>query len=299
MDFELPAYLKLLLSLVALLAFWASYRGVSTGRLRELATSEVFGEERPGDAGRRITETELERLPLPVQRWLRWAGVVGQPELHSVKLRQTGRFRLGADKPWLPFAAEQVYSLSPPQFAWFVRMRLGGLPLLSGWDWFIGGQGNLHMEVAGLATVADARSAELDQGELMRWLSEIIWFPQAALARCVTWEAVDENKARATAHSGGMAVNGLFHFGAEGQPLNFTAQRYCGFGAQPTLERWETPATAWAAYSPGPGWSSVRIPSEGYVEWQLATGPLRYADVRIVELSYNPSLGPTRRRVGG
>jgi hypothetical protein len=44
-----------------------------------------------------VGDADLERLPVPVQRWLRASGVVGMRVPSVVRLTQQGDFRLGAD----------------------------------------------------------------------------------------------------------------------------------------------------------------------------------------------------------
>ena len=48
----------------------------------------------------------LEHLPEPVQRYLTYTGVLGFPWIETVHLRQLGTFRQGADRPWMPFTAD-------------------------------------------------------------------------------------------------------------------------------------------------------------------------------------------------
>ena len=54
-----------------------------------------------------VTEADLAPLPDPVRRYLRAAGVVGQPRVQNMRARMRGRIRSGPDAPWMPFTAEQ------------------------------------------------------------------------------------------------------------------------------------------------------------------------------------------------
>ncbi len=49
-----------------------------------------------------VTTDRLKHLPEAVQRYLNYSGIVGKPWIDTVRLKYEGRFRLGADKPWLP-----------------------------------------------------------------------------------------------------------------------------------------------------------------------------------------------------
>src|SRR4051812_5752453 len=68
-----------------------------------------------------ITEANLARLPEPVQRWLHYAQVVGTEHLFAVRLKQEGEFRLGEDRGWMSYTAEQYFTIDPPGFIWSAR----------------------------------------------------------------------------------------------------------------------------------------------------------------------------------
>ena len=118
-----------------------------------------------------ITAEMLGHLPEPVQRYMRWTGVVGQPWIRTARVRQEGRFRLGADKPWMPMRAEQDYTVEPPGMQWRARFKMFGLPLFSANDSYRDGQGHMYGKAAGLFTLFDDSSEKLPQGALVRYLS--------------------------------------------------------------------------------------------------------------------------------
>ncbi len=61
-------------------------------------------------------------------------------------------------------------------------------------------------KMAGLFTLFDVRGEELDQGAMLRYLSEMIWFPIAFLGDNITWQEIDERSAQVTFHDSGTSV---------------------------------------------------------------------------------------------
>lgn len=236
-----------------------------------------------------LAEADLAALPAPVARWLRTSGVLGKPMPASLRLRQSGRFRLGADKPWMPLRALQYYSLDPPQFLWFVRMRLGGLPLIGGGDFYTGGEGQVSMRLYEIFHLADSQGEKLNQGELLRYLSEIIWFPAAALTPAISWQARDDSSAAATIRHGETTASAVFHFSPDGLPSCITAERYMGLGPEATLEQWETPLWDFREFQPGAAYGTLTLPAAGAALWRLADGELRYVELEILEIEYDPA----------
>jgi Family of unknown function (DUF6544) len=142
-----------------------------------------------------VTEEMLAGLPEPVRRYLRYAGVVGRPFPGTVRLRQKGRMQTGPGQPWVPLDAEEHYSVQPPGFVWAGTARLGPLPVARARDMYAEGQGRMLVKVASLCPVVDASGAQMTQGEMTRYLSEMIWFPAAFLADNIAFQAVDDSSA--------------------------------------------------------------------------------------------------------
>lgn len=212
---------------------------------------------------------------------MRWTGVIGKPWLHTAYVRQAGRFRTGIDKPWMPMAAEQIFTVDPPGMVWKARFRMFGLPLMKARDSYRDGQGHMYGKAAGLFTIFDDRGEALSLGTQTRFLSEIIWFPIAYLSPCITWTAVVYGSADVALTDHGRTVSGRMFFDKLGRPVTFETMRYMGQNGQYTLTPWHTPSTEWGVRS------GLNIPVRGEVSWILPEGKLTYGDFNIVEVVYN------------
>ena len=136
------------------------------------------------------------------------------------------------------------------------------------------------IKLLSLIPVVDAVGPKIDQGTMLRFLGELIWFPSAALSPYLTWKALDANRARATMTYQGRTVSGVFEFNAEGDFVSFRCDRYYGGEESSKLEKWYIPATAWGA----PG--GVRIPTTGDVIWELEAGDFKYYRWEIAKVAY-------------
>jgi hypothetical protein len=124
-----------------------------------------------------VTEADLAGLPEIVQRYLRYTGVVGQPRIQTVRLKQRGDMRRAADKPWMPMKAVEYYTTNPPAFIWKGDFKAAPLFKITALDHYRNGRGNMRIKLLGLFKVADLRAPELDEATLVRFFSEGIWFP--------------------------------------------------------------------------------------------------------------------------
>lgn len=228
-----------------------------------------------------VTQAMLENLPEPVQRYMNFTDVLGKPWINNVVLRQSGKFRMGFERPWMPMRAVQRFVTDPPSFVWNARFRVGGIPLLRASDEYSRGHGQMMGKLAGLITLFDVRGDELDQGAMVRYLSEMIWFPIAYLGENISWERVDSDSADVSFSDAGRTVTGRMFFDHEGRPINFTAKRYREIDGDFTLDQWSTPITGYGVRA------GLNIPILGRAEWNLSQGNLVYVDLAIEEIKYN------------
>ena len=228
-----------------------------------------------------VTEDMLAGLPEPVQRYMAYSGVVGKAWIKDVRLQQRGRFRTGPERSWMDMTAEQHYTTDPPSFLWKASFKIAGLPLIRAQDRYESGHAHMHGKMAGLFIIFDVRGEKLDQGAMLRYLSEMIWFPIAFLGDNITWEGVDDHSAKVTLHDHGKSVSGQLLFDEQGRPTNFTTMRYREVDGDFSLDPWSTPITGYGSLA------GLNLPTRGQAVWNLPTGDYDYIDLEITELEYN------------
>ena len=193
--------------------------------------------------------------------------------------------RIGPDKPWMPVVAEQYFSIDPPGFVWSVKTKMMGVLPIAGRDSYVDGHGHMLIKLASLLSVADGRGPAIDQGAMLRFLGEIVWFPSAALSDYLSWEAVDQHSVRATMRYGGVTASAVFAFDERGRFANLTADRYMSAGGGARLENWAIPATEWRTVR------GIEMPVRGNAIWKLAAGDFDYYRWEILDVEVdNPAL---------
>jgi hypothetical protein len=218
-------------------------------------------------------------LPEPVQRYMTYSGVVGQPWIDTVRIKQMGKFRMAANKPWMPMTAIQYYTTEPPGYLWKAQFKVAGLSLMRARDTYKYGRGHMFGKLAGLINIFDERGEKLDQGTMVRYLSEMIWFPVAFLGENIAWQGIDDHSAQVTLTDCGKRVSGRMLFDDVGRPLNFIAQRYNL--AEDGLYTWSAPNTDFGVRA------GLHLPIRAQAMWNLPSGDLPYIDVQVTEVAYN------------
>ncbi len=227
-----------------------------------------------------ITTEEIQNLPEPVQRYMKFSGVVGTPWIRTARVKQAGRFRMGPDRPWMPVKADQIFTTDPPGFVWRASFKLFGLPLMSARDSYQAGHGHMFGKLAGLVNIFDARGLEMDQGSLVRYLGEMIWFPTAFLGKYITWQAIDDHSAQVTLTDGEKTARARMEFDSQGRPILFATTRYQEQNGQYTLLPWSVPMDRYQAFA------GLTIPVHGMVTWNYPQGDFAYFDWEITGVEF-------------
>jgi hypothetical protein len=225
-----------------------------------------------------VSEEHLAVLPEPVQRWLRWSGAVGRPIPSTVRLRQEGQLRVG-DFGWLPFTAEEYYSTEPPAFVWKARIRMAPGISVIGKDSYIDGRGALEMRILGVFPVARDAGPQMDQGDLLRYLNEIMWFPAGALIPQISWEPVDNLSARATMSYRGVSGTATFFFDEEGRPTTMTADRHDR--EHGSVVPWSTPIYTYGQFD------GAKVPTSGEALYVVHNGDSPYIRATVTDVAAN------------
>lgn len=242
---------------------------------------EALFQNRGDDRKDVVTAADLEGLPPVVAEWMSNSGLVGKERPSTVRLRQTGEMRTTAEQAWMPFTADNYYTVEEPGLIWHADVKAAPLVHLVGRDMFYQGQGHMLIKLFSLITVADGRGKEIDQGSLVRYLAEIAYFPTAALNDYITWEAISDNSAKATITVKDVTAFGTFIFSDEGNPVEFTAPRYMEKNGQYSMEAWKVLLRDHREFN------GMILPATVEVIWDLSTGDFKWFKAELNEIEYN------------
>ncbi len=228
-----------------------------------------------------VKQEDLDRLPIPVQKWLENSQVVGQERVSTVRLKQSGMMRTEPEKSWMPFKAQQYFVTEEPGFIWNAKINAAPMFHIAGRDKYDDGHGNMLIKILSLITIGDATGKEMDQGTMLRYLAEMMWYPTVALNDYIKWEEIDERSAQANMNYMGVTASAIFKFDGNGDVSSFSAQRYGEFDGQYSLETWSGSVGEIKVMD------GIRIPTKGVVTWELEAGDFTWLEWEISEIEYN------------
>jgi hypothetical protein len=267
---------SLLLLVAAVIFALAIWRWTFSRRV-DAAILEL--ESRADGYGSRVHADELTRLPPIVSRWLRQAGVVGRARVQVVELTQHGEMQTSRGAKWMPFCATQWSTTHIPGFVWAADVAALPGVSIAGLDRYIAGQGATRIELASLIPIANASGSRIDQGSLVRFLAELIWYPSAALEPYIFWQQIGETAARATICNRGIAASAEFHFDHFGNIVSIEAERY----RDETLSTWVLEADP-AGYT---RLGAMRLPLKWDVSWREEDGDWTWLHLTVDDIRYD------------
>ena len=295
--FWIPASAGLILSQTLIVIYWQDAKwgtivnvvmliliilSIGSLRFKKLASTEIANLINIASDDRyEITEDMLTELPGVVQTWLRNAHIIGSYMPSSVYVRQKGSMRTSVDSEWLPFDAEQTFTIDPPGFVWTANIHTRFMIDIVGRDKFENGKGNMLIKAASLLPIANSSGKEIDQGTMIRYLAELAWFPQAALSDYLDWEEIDPRHARVVMNYRDVSVSGIYTFNDNGMPIGFEAQRYGEFNGKFSTETWSVKTTAFAYFD------GLPIGNASEVTWKLREGDFTWLKLTLTEVAYD------------
>lgn len=216
--------------------------------------------------------TEIDDLPLAVQKWLKASGAHMSGPIKSVRLKQSGLMRLKPEQTkWIAAEAEQQTVIDPPSFLWTVKMKPNSLLAVAGRDSFQNGKAQMLIKLAALVPVSQVSdNVKTNESALQRFLMEMAWYPTAALSPHVTWKEVDETTAEATIWYNGITGSAAFHIDEQGNLVKVVASRFKDSDDQ--AQRYPCVATIKSTIEV----DGFKVPSEIEITWLLEDGPFTW-----------------------
>jgi len=226
-----------------------------------------------------VKQKENSHLPPLINNWL--LATKGTQMIPSrVIVTQQGSMRSKPAGPWMSFNATQHYTVDPPGFIWSSQIEAAHMITIAGRDKFEDGKGNMIIKPLYLYKIADTSGPEMDQGTMLRFMGELIWFPEAATMDYFRWEKINSTSAAVTMTFNGTTAKGVFTFDDNGLVKSFSAERFGNFDGQFRKEMWEVRVIEHREIN------GHLIGNKCEVTWNLKEGDFTWLKLEVNDVSY-------------
>lgn len=201
---------------------------------------------------------------------LRNGATLGGPT--TVLAHQRAEMRTSTEQPFFAIEATQLSGTRDPGFVWEATATMARVVPVRVVDAHAGGKGWLEVRILGAIPMANATGPDSDKGEMMRFLSELAWNPDAILnAAALKWRQIDERTMEVSIQTAGGIAAVRHLFDANGDIVGIEADD------RPYLVDGKTVPVRWVGrFRDYANFGPYRLPRYGEVAWELPEGEFVY-----------------------
>jgi hypothetical protein len=226
-----------------------------------------------------LTEADLQTLPPPVQRYLRYVGVVGKPKVVSMFAQMSGEMRQQG-RGYFPLTAEQYNFFDQPTRLFFMKGRMFGLTV-PGYHRYQQKSAAMNVRLFGLLPLVKVDGTAMFEADTVTMFNDMcLMAPATLIDQRITWQTVDDLTVKGTFTNQGVTISAMLHFNKEGQLVNFVSN-----------DRWDVSAMKQYPFStPVSRYRNLNgynLPTYGEMIWHYPDGDFVYGKLEIDNITYN------------
>lgn len=219
--------------------------------------------------------SERSQLPAVVSSWNETCA--SKENFSIVKFVQRGKMKTSVESSWKEFRAEQWSSVESPEFIWKVDVGGNTFMQFSGLDKLMDSEGSMQILAYGLVPVVKSIGKNTDEASAIRYLAEMVWYPETVGKLPVKWESLNENRYRATLETGEFSVSGIFTFDENNKPAAFEAMRHNDQTGK--AEKWVVAIDTESYFTT----DGATIPAKAEITWELDDRDFTWYQVEVLE----------------
>ncbi|MBK9484876.1 MAG: hypothetical protein IPO01_06585 [Chitinophagaceae bacterium] len=127
-----------------------------------------------------LTEKDLQHLPEPVKKYIRYAGAVGKPKVKNFKLEFNGQIRADEKSAWMPFTSVQYNFVDTATRLFFMKATMKHLPV-AGFHSFKNGNAFMDIRLLSLFRVQYQAGSDMNISETVTFFNDMCCMAPATL----------------------------------------------------------------------------------------------------------------------
>ncbi len=231
--------------------------------------------------GELLTEKDIAGLPLPVQKYLRYAGVLNKPKVKSVRIVFQGQMR-DKGKDWFDFTSEQYNFFDEPARLFFMKATMFGITV-PGYHRYSKGSAVMNIRLFGIYPVVQKGGPVMDKTETVTLFNDMcLLVPSTLIDKRIQWQALTDSSVTATFTNHAVTIQAKLLFNKEGKLVNFISTDRTAVNEMKQYP-FSTPVYSYR-YSNG-----YNILSTGEAIWHYPEGDFSYGKFHVKSIEYNLS----------
>jgi hypothetical protein len=228
-----------------------------------------------------LTEADIISLPVPVQKYIRYAGAVNKPKVKNMKIVFTGEMR-DRGKDFFKFNSVQYNFFDNPARLFFMKAKMFGITV-PGYHCYQNEAAAMQVKLFGLLNMVNIKGEEMNKAETVTVFNDMcLMAPATLIDKRIEWKPLDSLSAGATFTNGKSRITATLYFNQEGQLTNFISDdRYAVSDMK--QYRFSTPAKEYMQIN------GMYILKYGEAVWHYPEGEFVYGKFNLKSIEYNVS----------
>jgi hypothetical protein len=226
-----------------------------------------------------LTESDIQVLPQPVQRYLRYVGALNKPKVKNMRIVFDVQMR-GKGKEYVNYTSEQYNFFDEPTRLFFMKGKMFGLAI-SGYHRFSRGVATMDIRLLGLVKVVNISGEVLNKTETVTLFNDMCLIAPASLVDIrIRWEEIDSNSTRAFFTNRGITISATLFFNEAGQLTDFASNDRTEVTEMKQMQ-FTTPVSDYTNIN------GINIWTKGEAIWEYPDGKFTYGKFVLREIRYN------------
>lgn len=226
-----------------------------------------------------LTENDILHLPLPVQNYLRYSGVLNKPKLINMKIEFEGEMR-DKGKDWFKFTTIQYNFFDEPARFFYMNAKMFGITV-PGYHKYKNAKASMDIRLFGLFPVMKADGPVMDITETVTLFNDMcLMAPASLIDKRITWQQTDSTTAKAVFTNKGITISAILYFNTQGQLTDFASDDRT---AVSTMKQYKftTPIREYRNIN------GINIIKRGDAIWHYPEGEFIYGKFYLKNIEYN------------
>ncbi|MHC1774581.1 MAG: DUF6544 family protein [Lentimicrobium sp.] len=228
-----------------------------------------------------LTEEDIQHMPVPVQRYIRYSGSVGNEKVHNIKISFKGQMRdKGLD--WFDLQSVQYNFFDTPTRLFYMTGKMKGISV-PGYHAYKNGNASMQIKLFGLLPVVDSREGDLNQAETVTFLNDMcLLAPATLIDERIKWEEIDNLSSKVIFNCNGITVSAILYFNDKGQLVNFVSDDRFAISKKTSVkQRFSTPVYDYKNIN------GINVCSNAETIWHYPEGEFVYGKFILKSVEYN------------
>jgi hypothetical protein len=226
-----------------------------------------------------LSETDIQHLPHPVQKYLKYAGVVNKPKVKNVQIVFDGQMR-EKGKDYFLFTSEQYNFFDEPTRLFFMKAKMFGV-IVPGYHRYNNRRASMDIRFFGLFPLVQKTGDAMNKTETVTLFNDMcLLAPATLIDKRIKWQPIDNNSVKAVFTNHDITISAILYFNTQGQLTDFISNDRTAVSDMKSYP-FSTPVHGYKNIN------GFNLMSAGDAVWHYPDGDFTYGKFILKDIRYN------------